>query len=106
MQIKRAEKRRKDQEAVQRLRTAQRASQITMYRAYRSGELPDINIKHREVGPDLYEQGGRALFRTHRPMCFLVASLCRLRSSCRCRVLCKRTLRLLDKCSAVCLFLR
>ena len=56
-QIRRAEKRRKDHDTVQRLRAMQRANQVTMYRAYRSGELPDVDIKHREVWPLLGAEG-------------------------------------------------
>jgi len=49
MQIRKAERRRKERETAQRLRALQRANQITMFRAYRIGELPDLDIKHNEV---------------------------------------------------------
>ncbi|KAK7063259.1 hypothetical protein SK128_028362 [Halocaridina rubra] len=43
------ERRRKQRDAVERMRRSRREAQVTMSRGYRDGEIPDIQIKHKEL---------------------------------------------------------
>ena len=49
LMIKQAELKRKRDETVQRLRVEQRQKKVSVYREYRLGELPDVEIKNSEV---------------------------------------------------------